>query len=189
MGQILEEFCITTFKRLDSIKGQLKVRYVELEGHEPSSEELAWRCFYFWNLTTHHLSARRFWNADTEPDTDHASYIPPELVGERSERIQAMDARLQEVLGDAVDADDDDDSEDEDESFDFQPGADEQIYMVEYGSIILEHRDFVEDMNTVQFWDGADGWLLNIVHKNIYGFDSLMSLLWETLQTRLHAAQ
>jgi hypothetical protein len=61
--------------------------------------------------------------------------------------------------------------------------------MVEYGSIILEHRDFVEDMNTVQFWDGDDGWLLNIVHKNIYGFDSLMTLLWDTLQTRLRAAQ
>jgi hypothetical protein len=61
--------------------------------------------------------------------------------------------------------------------------------MVAYGSIMLEHRDAVEDMHTVQFWDGADGWLLNIVHKNMYGFDSLMTLLWDTRQTRWRAAQ
>ena len=45
--------------------------------------------------------------------------------------------------------------------------------MLENGSVILEHQDFVEDMNTVQCWDGDDGWLLNIVHRSIYGFNAL----------------
>jgi hypothetical protein len=40
MEQTIEEFCINSFKRLDTIKGQLKARFEELEGHEPSSEEL-----------------------------------------------------------------------------------------------------------------------------------------------------
>jgi hypothetical protein len=44
-------------------------------------------------------------------------------------------------------------------------------------------------MTRFEFWDGDDGWLLNIVHKNIYGYDALMTLLWDTLQTRLRAAQ
>ena len=190
MEPTVEEFCINSFKRLDTIKGQLKARFEELEGHEPSSEELAWQCFHFWRLTTYHLDAIRFWHDDDNGDdeADHAPYIPPEFIGERTELIQAMDARLQEVLGDAVE-EDEDDTEEDTHDFDFQPGADEQIYMVEYGSIILEHRDFVEDMNTVQFWDGDDGQLLNIVHKNIYGFDALMTLLWDMLQTRLRAAQ
>src|SRR5215212_94569 len=73
--------------------------------------DLAWRCFYFWNLTTHHLDAIRFWHDDDNDDNeaDHAPYVPSELIGERSERIQAMDARLQEVLGDAVEEDEDED--------------------------------------------------------------------------------
>jgi hypothetical protein len=182
------EFCINTYKRLDTIKGQLKARYQELEGDEPSREDLERLCFDFWQLTTFHLAAIRFEYGDQDADAEHAPYIPPEFIGERTERIQAMDARLQEVLGDAVEDEEDEDDND-DRLFDFQPGPDEQILLAEYGSIIVEHRWFVDQMNQVQLHAGDDGYVMNIIHLHSNGFDSLMMLLWDTLQARLRKAQ
>jgi hypothetical protein len=185
--QSFEEFCINTYKRMDTIRAQLRARYTELEGEEPSSAELARLCFDFWRLATFHLEAIRFVRGDQEEDAARATYIPPELIGERTERIQAMDARLQDVLGDAVDADEDEDEEEHE--FDFQPDSDEQIMLVEYGSIIVEHRWFVDQMNGVQLAEGDDGYVMNIIQRHTDGFDALMGMLWRTLNTRLRMAQ
>lgn len=188
LEQTVEEFCITSFKTMDTIKGQLKARYEELEGEEPSSSEMERLCFDFWRLTTFHVAAIHFENGDQEEAAEHAPYIPPELMRERTERIQAMDARLQEVLGDTVEADEEDD-ENEDELYDFQPGPDEQIMLVEYGSIIVEHREFVEQMNQVQLHPGDDGYVMNIIQLHSNGFDAVMGLLWGDLHRRLRQAQ
>jgi hypothetical protein len=123
---------------------------------------------------------------------DHAPYVPPEVAGERAERIQAMDARLQEILGDAVahdDGDEADDVEGGDTSFDFQPSADEQITMIGYGAIICAWSDFVGDMNPVRLGDGDRGVVMNIVQHHFGGFGELMAMLYECLMDRLRQAK
>jgi hypothetical protein len=107
-------------------------------------------------------------------------YIPPELAGERAERIQAMDARLHEVIGDAMD-EEADEADNDDTLFDFQPGPEEQLTMVEYGSILVEHREFVEYFNRVQLSPGDEGYVMNIIQLHRNGFDVLMRQLWECL--------
>ena len=92
-----------------------------------------------------------------------------------------MDARLHEVLGDAVD-EETDEEEDDDTLFDFQPGPEEQLTMVEYGSIIVEHREFVEHFNKVQLAPGDEGYVMNIIQLHRNGFDVLMRQLWEFMQ-------
>jgi len=188
MQQTIEEFVITAFKRFDTMKEQIKTRFEELEGKEPSSTELSALCWDIWRLTTFHLAAIRAEYGSEDETHGYAPYIPQEFVGERTERILAMDARLQEVLGDAVEDIDEDDA-DEDESFDFQPHAGEQIRMVEYGAIMVEHRWFVEQMNQVQLAPGDDGYVMNIIQLHSNGFDAVMGLLWDILNNRIRLAQ
>jgi hypothetical protein len=146
-----EEFLIHAYKQMDLMKTQISARYHELNGHAPSVAELQRQCWDIWRLTTFYLGALEDQRPDAEAPT-HAPYVPPEFAGERAERIQAMDARLQEVLGYAVETEDNDEEEDEEEDedpFEFQPSADEQITMIEYGAIIYEWRAFAESMNLV----------------------------------------
>jgi hypothetical protein len=124
-----------------------------------------------------------------DDSSDHAPYIPPELTRERAERIQAMDGRLQEVLGDAVEVEDEDKAGDDERLFDFQPSPEEQVKMAEYGSIIVEHRWFVEHLNQVQLAAGDDGYVMNLIQVHTTGFDVVMRRLWELLQDHLRLAQ
>jgi hypothetical protein len=185
-----EEFLIDTYKKLDTMKAQIKARYVELNGHEPSTEELARQCWDVWRLTTFHVQAIEYVAGDGNGDASMpAPYIPPEFVSARAERIQAMDARLHEVLGDAVEVEDADEDEEDEDLFEFEPDANEQITMAESGSIIVEWRDFVGDMNPVQLSDGDEGYVMNIVPHYFDGFDELMRMLYECLTERLRMAQ
>jgi hypothetical protein len=93
----VEEFLIDAYKNMDAMKGQIKARYAELNGREPSTEELQRQCWDVWRLTTFYLDALDSMDPDRD-EPDHAPYVPQEFAGERAERIQAMDARLQEVL-------------------------------------------------------------------------------------------
>jgi hypothetical protein len=149
---------------------------------------LARQCWDIWRLTTFYLHALDTLDRGDEPPT-HAPYVPPEFMGARAERIQAMDARLQEVLGDAVETDDE--QEDDDETFDFQPSADEQITMIEYGALICQWSDFVDAMNVVQLDPeaGDRGIVMHIVQHWLGGFDELMTMLYDCLMQRLRHAQ
>jgi hypothetical protein len=182
-----EEFLIDAYKQMDTMKAQIKARYAEVNGAEPSTEELQQQCWDVWRLTTFYLDALKAMDSTDEPD--HAPYTPPEFTGERVERIQAMDARLQEVLGDAVEVEDEDDEDEDDTSFDFEPGADEQITMIEYGAIIYEWSDFVQTMNHVQLGPGDRGVVMNIVQHDFGGFDDLMVMLYQCLMECLRKAQ
>jgi hypothetical protein len=183
----VEEFLIDAYKNMDTMKGQIKARYQELNGREPSTGELQRQCWDIWRLTTFYLDAL-FDQRPTNESLTHAPYVPPEFTGERSERIQAMDARLQEVLGDAVEVEDEEEDGDED-SFDFQPSADEQVTMIEYGAIIYEWSDFVDAMNPAQLGPGDHGVVMNIVQHYFGGFDDLMVMLYECLMEQLRKAQ
>jgi hypothetical protein len=121
----------------------------------------------------------------------HASCAPQGFAGERTERIQAMDARLQKVLGDAVEVGEADDVGEDDDAEEFSPSADEQITMIEYGAIIYEWSAFVAQMNPVQIApDAGDrGVVMNIVQHWFGGFDELMSMLYDGLMDRLRHAQ
>jgi hypothetical protein len=167
------QICLDMYKRLDLIKAQIRERYADIWGRDPSAEELAETCWEVWRLTTHHLAALRYQEHAVETVADRAPYVPCELTGERAERIQAMDARLQEVLGDSVDVDEmaEEEDEEEQEAFHFEPDAGEQVLMVEYGSIIYEHREFVGDVNQMKL---GDEWMLNIINHTFWGFDHLM---------------
>jgi hypothetical protein len=149
--------------------------------------ELQQQCWDIWRLTTFYLEALEDQRPDAEVLT-HAPYVPPEFASERAERIHAMDARLQEVLGDTVEAEDDDEEENDD-PFEFQPSADEQITMIEYGSIIVEWSEFVAGMNPVHLAPGDRGLVMNIVQHHFGGFDELMVMLYDCLMDRLRAAQ
>jgi hypothetical protein len=187
----VEEFLIDAYKNMDAMKGQIKARYAELNGREPRTQELQQQCWDVWRLTTFYLDALEYMDRDhEEPEhTDHAPYVPPEFAGERSERIQAMDARLHEVLGDTVEVVDEDEEEADDTSFDFEPSADEQITMIEYGAIIYEWSDFVENMNLVRLGEGDRYVMMNIVQHYFGGFDDLMVMLYDCLMERLRTAQ
>jgi hypothetical protein len=91
------------------------------------------------------------------------------------------------AIGNAVEVEDAD--EEDDAEFEFQPGADEQITMIEYGAIIYEWSDFVEHMNPVQLGPGDKGVVMNIVQHHFGGFDELMVMLYECLMERLCEAQ
>jgi hypothetical protein len=181
-----EEFLIHAYKQMDLMKTQISARYHELHGHAPSVADLQRQCWDVWRLTTFYIAALRAEYPDEEAPT-HAPYVPPEFAGERAERIRAMDDRLQEVLGDAVEAEDED--EEDEELFAFQPGADEQITMVEYGAIIYEWREFVDSINPVQLAPGDRGVVMNIVQHDFGGFDDLMVMLYDCLMDRLRQAQ
>jgi hypothetical protein len=114
-----EEFLINAYKNMDAMKEQIKARYAEINGCARSTGELQRQCWDVWRLATFYLHALDSLNGDAD-EPHHAPYTPPEFAGERAERIQAMDARLQEVLGDAVEAEEDDEDEEEDDApFDF----------------------------------------------------------------------
>ena len=187
--QEVQEFLIETYKHLDRMKSQIKDRFEELEGREPSPEELQRQCWDVWRLTTFYAKASR--QQRGEDDDAHAPYIPPEFVGERAERIEAMDARLQDVLGDILDVDDEEDDDEEDDNGDtaddFLACPEEQIVMVEYGSIMTEYRNFVDAFNAVQLSEGNDGSVRNIIQLHRDGFDAVMRLLWGALQESLQA--
>jgi hypothetical protein len=176
-------FVIESYKQMDAMKAAIIARYEYLEGQRPSPGQVKRLCWDVWRLTTFHIDA---WNACHKDDgqpSGHAPYVPPEVAGERAERILAMDARLEEVLGDAVEADAEEDGEEEegDAEHDFRPDAEEQVMMAEYGDIIVEYRSFVEDFNPIHLSEGDDGVVMNIIQLHLDGFDAVMRALWEWL--------
>jgi hypothetical protein len=179
-----EEFLINAHKNMDSMKAQIRARYAELHGYEPSTEALQEQCWDVWRLTPFYLDAVDSMSPERVAPT-HAPYVPPECTGEHAERIQAMDARLQEVLGVAVEVED----EADDTALDFQPSADELITMIEYGAIIYEWAEFVREMNPVQLGPGDGGVVMNIVQDHFNGFDELMAALYRCLMELLRTAQ
>ena len=183
--QDIQDFLIDYgYKRLDRMKTQIRRRFQELEGGGPSPEELQYQCWNIWRLTTCYA---KIWHQERGHDDDagHAPYMPPEVAGERADRMLAMDARLEAVLGDAVDVEDDEDDEDDEA---FQPSPADLVTLVEYGRIIAKHRAFVDAFNTLHLWPGDDGCVMNIIQRHHDGFDQVMRLVWDRLQARLRGA-
>jgi hypothetical protein len=90
-----EDFVIEMYKGMDRMKLAIKARHEELIGHEPNVDHLARLCQDIWRLATFHLSALEYVHGDADDGHVPARYTAPEITGERSERLQAMDARLQ----------------------------------------------------------------------------------------------
>jgi hypothetical protein len=186
-----EAFAVETYKKMDAMKAQIFARCQELTGQEPTEAYLQRLCWDIWRLTTFHISAWRGCCGEDGCDASHAPYTPPEVVGERTERLLAMDARLEAVLGDAVEGDDgdDDDEEEDGDGFDFEPTPEEQIMMVEYGSIIVTYREFVEALNPLRLGEGDDGVIQNIIQLHYNGFDVVMRVFWDWLVKHLYQEQ
>ena len=85
-----EEFLINAYKHMDAMKGQIKARYAELNGCDPSTEELARQCWDVWRLTTFYVHALADMSRDA-PARDHASYIPPVSTFIEKGLIRAFD--------------------------------------------------------------------------------------------------
>ena len=75
-----EEFLIDAYlQNLDAMKGQIKARYTELNGGEPTTSELQQQCWDLWRLTTFYIEAVGYMNrdaAESEAGSGRATYVP-----------------------------------------------------------------------------------------------------------------
>jgi hypothetical protein len=189
-NRIVEDFLIENYKHLDTMKSQIKARFEELEGHEPLPAALQLLCWDIWRLTTFHVAAFNHVHGEENLPADRAPYMPSEFSGEHFERLREMDMRLQAVLGDTLDEDDGEENDSDDSSlFDFEPSPEEQITMAEYGSIIVEHRWFVEEFNKVQLGAGEEDYAGNWIQLHHNGFEEVMRALWKTLRAHMGSVQ
>jgi hypothetical protein len=155
------------------MKVKIREQSIALQGEQPDADKLARLCWDVWRLGNFYTQAL---NTLSSP-ASHAPYIPPEVSGERTERLAAMDAKLEEVLGDLVDAEED--AADNADDFAFQSSADELVTLVQYGAIIEEYADLIEEIRGVEFIDGngEQRSVQNLVMESFGGFDALLHAL------------
>src|SRR5262245_10591685 len=98
-----EQFLLDSYKQMDAIKTAIISRRREIYDYTLTGRELQLECWLVWRMTMEYLDSLRRLVVEEDGDDPPARYVPPEVAHERTERLQAMDAKLKEILGDSVD--------------------------------------------------------------------------------------